>query len=91
MKNIITFLQGKKTYIIAAGTIIYCLLGVLLHFMTVPAAIAFIGTAGSLAALRGGVGQVQGILNIILEILKLIGANQPPVVPPVVPPAPPAA
>jgi hypothetical protein len=70
-------LEGYKTYLVAGATVLYCILGLTLHFMTVPMAFAFIGTAGSIAALRSGVGKAQVILEVILEMLKLIGQSTP--------------
>ncbi len=97
MNTILTALNGKKTYIVAAATILYCLIGLSLHYMAIPMAISIIGTTGSIATLRLGVAKVQSVLEVILEILKLIGKSTPgsevptPPVPPVVAPVTPAA
>lgn len=90
MKTIINALEGKKTYIIATATILYCILGIGLHFMTIPVAVSFIGTTGAIAGLRLGVAKAQDILEVILEILKLIGQATPVETPaqPVVAPEP---
>lgn len=87
MNTILKALSGKKTYIITGATILYCLLGLGLHFMAVPMAISIIGTTGSIAALRIGVSRAQGVLEVILEILKLIGNNEQTTQP--IPPAQP--
>jgi len=92
MKTIINALSGKKTYIVTAATVLYCVLGIGLHFMTVPVAVSFIGTTGAIAGLRLGVAKAQAVLEIILEILKLIGqstAVETPVQPVVEPPVEP--
>ncbi len=77
MNKLRQILSGKKTYIVAAATIVYCILGISLHFMALPTAIAFIGSTGSLAMLRVGVGKAQAVLEVILEILKIIGQTMP--------------
>src|SRR5258706_1167445 len=73
--------NGKNTYIVVSATILYCVLGVLLRFMTIPAAIAAIGGLGAIGTLRMGVAKAQGVLDIILETLKLIGQQTPVVNP----------
>lgn len=86
MNTILTALNGKKTYILTGATILYCLLGLGLHYMAVPMALSLIGTTGAIATLRIGVSKVQGVLDVILEILKLIGSPEQPAQP--VPPTP---
>lgn len=79
MKNIIDAINGHKTYIISGATIVYVALGIILHFITIPAGLTIIGGLGSIAALRLGVAKVQGILEIVLELLQVIGTLNPAV------------
>lgn len=90
MKSILQALEGKKTFIVAGATILYCVIGVALHFMTIPIAASFIGTTGSIAMLRAGIGKAQDALEVILEVLKIIGQNQGSVTTTVVQPSAPA-
>lgn len=82
LNTILESLKGRKTYVMAGLTIVYCLLGIFLHFMTIPAALAFIGSAGSIAALRGGVGKVESILNVVFEALQIVEGSTTPTTPP---------
>lgn len=72
MKKILNAISGHKTYIISGATIVYVIIGVALHFITIPAGLTLIGGLSSLAALRLGVAKVQGILELVLETIQLI-------------------
>ena len=51
----LNFLQGKKTYIVVGATLVYAVLGVVLHFMDMHTAIGVVLGALGLAGLRNGV------------------------------------
>jgi hypothetical protein len=55
LKTLLSQLSGKKTYIVAAATILYCLIGINYHYMNVSTAATVIGTSGAIATLRIGV------------------------------------
>jgi hypothetical protein len=53
------FLSGKKTYIVAAGTILYAIGGIFLNHHDVSFAVQLIVDALMGATIRGGVAKIQ--------------------------------
>lgn len=77
IKGLITTVNGKKTYILTGATIIYVVLGYLLHQISFADGITMIGGLGSIAALRHGVSKAQTVISAASDILAATQAAVP--------------
>src|SRR5665213_3109755 len=91
MNNLITWLEGRKTYAFAIALYFYAIGGAVTGHLSVTDAVGIILSSGGLAALRAAIAQVEGYLPMLVQIWEFIQQWEPvtPAVPtPVVPPPP---
>ena len=55
----ITWLQGKKTYILQIGLVLYVIGGVVTHHMGVQEALGLLFSAGTIASIRSAISSLQ--------------------------------
>ncbi len=62
--DIVTYLQGKKTYIMASLLFVYAVAGYFTGNLTLTAAIALVLGSGTGASLRAAIAKVEVILPV---------------------------
>lgn len=67
-ESFIDSLSGKKTYIIAGLMVIYAVSGYLLNDLSQAQAMSLILQALAISGLRNGVGQLQKVVESLLEL-----------------------